>query len=539
MPTIRLGSRDLLEYDARYGVLICRECQYAIQKSALQSHLLRHKIYRGEREQLLSSIAQLNIYEPHNVPLPSPASTPIDALPVISGYRCTAPGCGNLCASSKRMKRHWSEIHGFNKPPPGSSSFARPAKLQTFFRGTRLRYFEVAASPAVGTAGAALLITTDDHDNDERHDEQGHNEDDADLATPIQPSPMLTPPDIPPDSSPVNLDLQMLTYFHHFITTTSLTLPGAQHPQPYWQTDVVLLALRRRWLMYGLLAISACHLAVLEEDTAIKRVHRERLVQFFSEFTAGWDETVKRDLGVANPGVEDEVQKAGGQMRCMLHCAHWALAGSTFDQAIISELVAPLQLQSIMTTIRGFVVPNITLRPDDVWIDDDARQQETFAQARQVLEMTTSSDAESFNSISGRDNTSSALLSYLRVLPYRMAETFGKPDSAQDVLATLSAIAAMVKCCDNSFTSDEVGTAWVGMVTWLTKAPDHFNHMISRHKPAALVVLAYWAAFLVKRAENYGCWFLRGLTNTILLQIAEKLPSDDSAVQSLVGNLML
>ena len=119
MPSIRFGSRDLLEYDARYGVLICRECQYAIQKSALQSHLLRHKIYRGERQNLLSSIARLDIFEPQNVPLPNPSSPPIDTLPIISGYRCTAAGCENLCASFKRMRRHWSEIHGQNEPHQG------------------------------------------------------------------------------------------------------------------------------------------------------------------------------------------------------------------------------------------------------------------------------------------------------------------------------------------------------------------------------------------------------------------------------------
>ena len=286
MPAIRLGPRDLLEYDARYGVLICRECQYAIQKSALQSHLLRHKIYREERQHLLSSIAQLNIFEPQNVPLPTPACPSIDALPIISGYRCTAEGCKNLCASFKRMRRHQSEIHGLSELP-NSSSFARPAKLQTFFRGTKLRYFEVTSSPLAGTAGAASLATTTDDDDDHNDDEEGHDEQmkDADTVTPLSPPPrrVPTPSRTPPGSSPADLDLEALTYFHHFNTTTSLTLPGAEHPRSvvyYWQTDVVLQALRRRWLMCGLLAISACHLVALADDPAIERVNRERSVQF-------------------------------------------------------------------------------------------------------------------------------------------------------------------------------------------------------------------------------------------------------------------
>lgn len=61
MIPLRLGPKELLEYDATYGVIICREYQYAIQQSALQSHLLQHKIFRSERTTLLASIAQLDI----------------------------------------------------------------------------------------------------------------------------------------------------------------------------------------------------------------------------------------------------------------------------------------------------------------------------------------------------------------------------------------------------------------------------------------------------------------------------------------------
>lgn len=145
----RLDSRDLLRYEPKYKVLICRECQYAIQKSAVQSHLLRHKIYRGERQSLLSLVTEFDLSKPEDVPLPDPTSSPVDILPVISGYRCTRPGCGHLCASSKRMRHHWSEIHAL-KTPAVDCVLGQPVKLQTFFRGTKVRYFEVASSGLVG-----------------------------------------------------------------------------------------------------------------------------------------------------------------------------------------------------------------------------------------------------------------------------------------------------------------------------------------------------------------------------------------------------
>lgn len=497
----------------------------------------------------MSSIAQLDLFEPHHVPLPSPTSPPIDALQIISGYRCAATGCRNLCASLKRMRRHQTEIHGLSEPP-NSSSFSLPVKLQTFFRGTKLRYFEVAAPLAADMTRAVPLATTakggDSDGEDERHDEKGQQEHDWDTVSPLLPSRSPLPPTpskSPPESYPADPDMDTLTYFHHFITTTSLTLPGAEPALPgthYWQTGVVLQALHQRWLMCGLLAISACHLATLADDTKIERVHRERSAQFFSRFSAGWEERTRPDLGVVVAGVEEDAKKAGGKIRSMLRCVHWVFAESTLDQGVLSEPASPSQLQSIITIIKSFIIPDRALCPRSVWNNDDYddRQEQTFAHASRVLKMRSSSGAENFDASPSGDNTLPALLNHFCALPSRMAEMFGKPENVQDVLAILSAIAALVECSDTSFASDEVGAAWCGMATWLTKVPDHFNHMVSRHDPAALVVVAHWAASLVKRAENCGSWFLRGSAKTILLRIAEQLPADDQAIRCLVGSLM-
>ena len=89
-----------------------------------------------------------------------------------------------------------------------------------------------------------------------------------------------------------------------------------------------------------------------------------------------------------------------------------------------------------MTTVRGFVVPNFVLRPGGVRSDDDDCQEETFAQAKEILEMRSSSDAGSFRAFSSSDNTPSALLNRSHALPSRMAETFGKPESVRDVFVT-------------------------------------------------------------------------------------------------------
>lgn len=512
----------------------------------MRSHLLRHKIYRTERERLLSSITQLDLFEPHHVPLPNPTSPPIEALPIISGYRCTALGCETLCASSKRMRRHRREVHNLSEPP-NSSSFARPVKLQTFFRGTKLKYFEVDATRVAGTTRVVSPATTTTDNGSERYGEGGHDEQSLDALSTTSPTPPSLPLRVPkppenlPGSSLVNIDLRALTYFHHFTTATSRTLPINEYPLPaahYWQTDVVLLALRWRWLMCGLLAISACHLATLADGATIEWAHREQSAQFFAEFSAGWEETARHDMSIEAAGVEEEVKKAGGRIRCILVCAHWPSSNTTLNQGINPGQAAISRLQTIMTTLRSFAIPDFKLCPGGTRSDDDDGQEEVFARASRILKTRGSSGAGSFGVFSSFDGSPSALFNRLSALPSRMAEAIGKPESAQDVLATLSAMATLVECCDITFESDEMGAAWRGTTTWLIKVPDHFNHMVSRHNPAALVVLAHWAASLVIRAENCGCWFLKGSAQTVLLEIAEQIPADDRAVQSLVGSLM-
>jgi hypothetical protein len=452
------------------------------------------------------------------------------------------------------MRSHWREVHGFSESFPNSSSFARPVKLQTFFRGTKLRYFEVTSPQgAIATKMAREIAIGDEEVHDGGRDEEEPEVQGHDLAAstllplptppPFVPTfpnaastilPLPTPlafvptsPHAAPEPSPVNRDLETLTYFHHFTTNTSLTLPSAEHPWPgthYWQTDTVLQALRRSWLMSGLLAISACHLAVLTDDRTVERAHCERSARFFAEFSTGWEELMKPSLDVGVVEEEQEARRVGGQVRCLLRCAYWAFNDSVLYQGVPLKLVPLFELESFMTTIRDFVVPDFSLRSDGVQNHDDGHQEDPFSQTIDFLG-TGSSSA----------NPPTAIFNRLQSLPSLLTETIGKPDNIHDVFATLSAIATLTSCCATSFASDEAGAAWQGMTMWVTKVPEHFSLMVLRSSPAALVVLAHWAAFLVQRAEESGSWFLRGLAERVLRMVAERLSEDDRAVKGLVG----
>ena len=203
---------DMFRYDSEFGVLICRPCQYAVERSALSSHLLRHKIYRGERQRLWSLFADLTISEPIAVRPPSVDHGAIECLPIIPGYRCVVDGCGHLCASIKRIRRHWSESHR-------QDEFAtRCASLQTFFPGTHLRYFEVKGK------GAENSRHHEDHPNHVRGTEKAlkRRRQEGSVTMMSRPSTVSQPRSVDIGGHDDTVDLNTLTYFHHFITQTKL-----------------------------------------------------------------------------------------------------------------------------------------------------------------------------------------------------------------------------------------------------------------------------------------------------------------------------
>lgn len=499
---MRLGPRDLLEYNEKYKVLICRECHYAIQKNALASHLLRHKIYRQERLRLLSTIHQLDIAELDNILLPSPSTRPVDVLPVVSGYSCTMAGCGHLCASSKRMRRHWSDAHRISELND-FASHARSVKLQTFFRGTKIRYFEVSVA-----SGATELQDSDEAGGHDRED-SGVNE-----------APSLAHPMPLSGSSPV-VDLDTLTYFHHFIITTCPTLPNIEGSLPasqYWGTYIISLGLQQRWLMCGLLAISAYHSATLENETTAQQKHCERATMLRSEFSVGFNDIMKNSSNMSTETLQ-KIKKAGVQVRSIISCAQWTLTGFTTNiEIVLGPATALSQLQSLLCDIRDFSELGNLLEFERSKGDDLRTSLGT-------------------NGSRGTAETPTLLLNRLQMLPYRMAEIFGKPDDGQDAPSILLSIAALLQCCSGVFGSNKLPEAWQGIGAWLNKTTGHFNHLASVQNPAALIVLAHWAAILVKLAEFYECWFIHGFSRAIVLLVHRHLSADD-AVQSLVEGLI-
>ncbi|KAJ5699524.1 hypothetical protein N7536_002537 [Penicillium majusculum] len=319
------------------------------------------------------------------------------------------------------MRRHWSDVHNVSGPDY-FASHARSVKLQTFFRGTKLKYFEVSVARAAESQGS---------DEGGGHDRQNSS---------VNEVPSVARPMSRSELSPV-VDLDTLTYFHHFIITTCLTLPQVEDSPPasqYWGTYIVSLGLQQRWMMCGLLAISAYHSAVLKDETTAQQKHCERATVLRSEFLVGFNEMINNSSNVASTETLRQMRSAAIQVRGILSCARWTLTGFIANREnVLGPATSISWLQTLLCDVRDFASYQLG---------------NSFK-----FEQSTGSDLQiSLGTNSPRAATAvpTLLLNRLQVLPYRMAEIFGKPDDEQDAPAILLGIAALVQCCNSVYESN-------------------------------------------------------------------------------------
>lgn len=153
------SPEELLQYLAAYKVIVCTECQYAIQPKAIARHLKEiHRIRSSERQTFLDYIRRYELAEHELVMKFTPGEFPVPLLPVQNGLQCQSQGCVHLCATEKRMKQHWSSVHGRHGLV---SSDWRSVPIQTFFKGNLLRYFtSQAAMKGIGNPRQDIDNTT-------------------------------------------------------------------------------------------------------------------------------------------------------------------------------------------------------------------------------------------------------------------------------------------------------------------------------------------------------------------------------------------
>lgn len=487
MNSDNLDAAVLLKHDPRHGVLICLECRYAVQRSALDSHLLRHKIYREERKRLVASVSHLDLLEPDKVLIPVPTSPALAHITKFSGLKCTVPECGHLTVSTKRMKLHWKQAHGSLDLSTRDCDLARNVTLQTFFRGNKVRYFEVESTHA-------NIDSPTSEDTAHHHPPAGINH----LVTPneVSSSMISTGPSATLLGPIAESNMYMLRYFHHFVIATSRTLPFSTSVPPrerYWQEAFVSKALQHNWLMHGLLAISACHMAMSTNDPEAIKLHCEYEADYAARF----------DLQVGAPVANEAVEQIGDHIRNLLRLAQIGLrrASPTRASDYWHQRAIALHLRDCLylDTIRF-----------------DSRSPVGESEISQVCSPTKAS-------VEG-----------LRTLQSRIFELLGRPANIGDALAVIKSIELLQEAYSSVGSYDDLETCWSAAADWVNRVPSRFHEMVDDLDPVALLLMAYWSTMLVTRAEMQGCWFLKGVVRALVLQVAEKLVAEQHPLLPLI-----
>jgi hypothetical protein len=134
----------LVRLNVEFGVLICMQCKYALEPTAISRHLGRkHRTPIELRKQWDEYVRKFPFqYDHTSVQLPSNGSAPQPIIPILDGHRCK--DCPYMTQSRVAAKQHGNQAH--NKKRVADEDLFESVQLQTWFGEKRERYWVVDQS---------------------------------------------------------------------------------------------------------------------------------------------------------------------------------------------------------------------------------------------------------------------------------------------------------------------------------------------------------------------------------------------------------
>ena len=117
----------------QHKLIVCEECQCAVPRNNLSSHFrATHNSASKVTTPVLDELEALDIPE-GLIPIPNHPVAPIQSIKVMSGYKCTVPGCSHLTAAQSVAsvhKNHFILVH----PGLRAQDFTQSCHLQQIYR---------------------------------------------------------------------------------------------------------------------------------------------------------------------------------------------------------------------------------------------------------------------------------------------------------------------------------------------------------------------------------------------------------------------
>ncbi|KAN0098291.1 Protein of unknown function (DUF3505) domain containing protein [Hyaloscypha variabilis] len=489
--TSRPALSELLQYLPAHKVLICKECRYAIQPSAISRHLKDlHHIYRSDRKQLIEYTTGLDLAQPGDVVLPPPHEAPVPFLPTESGLVCAREGCNHLCVTTKRMKSHWATAH---KDIVGGGSQWHPVILQTFFKGNQLKYFIV--SPPSTPEPQSTQSPKTNSECDTRMSEPTPPSDYSESCSCSQVAELVSPSDWSTDDKEL---------FNHFVRSTYYDMGAGPYSRELWRTSIPGLAFEHEFLKHGILACAALHLAYLNPPERrryqmIAACHQARgLPPFRALIAAPTEENCNPILAFAN--------------LLVVHCfaaeeqdAEFFLLKGDRDATTLSGMPDWLEVIRGSCTIFSHVWSNMRM-----------------GMLKPLIDETMSDEALP---IIPDNPEHSARLRELLQLPI-----LGKNPPTGELLGqTMTAYSTALICLARAFGSAEAAkvngtfSMWTAVQIWPARVPMEYLELLRRKEPAALVLLAHYCILLAPLEDS---WYMSGFRRRLLMRIYFQLDDE-------------
>jgi hypothetical protein len=292
----------------------------------------------------------------------------------------------------------------------------------------------------------------------------------------------------------ISLEVHNLELLHFYTTTTSFTLSSRPELQQIWQQVVPQISFTQDFLLHGILAFSALHLA---------RSQPERKNLLYTEASAHHDIGL-RMFRTAMLNISPQNCDACLAFSTLIAAYSWASSHQTgdlfFSDTSTTEESSNVEWASLL---RGV---NTLLEAAEEWMTSSSMKLVLHPRPTDPL------PAEA------ADPEVSIKLTALSQLWDSSPEKFNvvEVNALNDTLALLHEDYQLVASSPGDFEVDIVSILYA----WPIKVPSAFLVMVKEFKPEALIVLAHYS-LLLNRAEQI--WFMQGMSRRLLQTIHSKL----------------
>lgn len=307
------------------------------------------------------------------------------------------------------------------------------------------------------------------------------------------------------------MEVNNLELLHFYTTTTSLTLSNRPELQQIWQQVVPRIAFTHHFLLHGILAFSALHLA---------RSQPERKTLLYTEASAHHDIGL-RMFQIAMSNITPQNCDACFAFSSIIAAYAWASSDQNGD-LFFSDLSASEENFNVewISLLRGV---HTLLKAAGEWMASGSMK--LLLQPRHIdPELARAADPE----VSAKLTTLSQLWdSSPGKLDFHEVEVLNK---------TLNLLHEACGLVASSSINREIDVILV-VYGWPIQVPEAFFTMITEQKPEALIVLAHYSLLLNKVNQ---LWFTKGMSRRLLKTIHSKLGKEwESWITWPLQNLVL